>query len=53
MCYFIKPHGDSEVPPQVKISDLDQTYIEQMRKLRSGENYFPRIREFVVKLGPI
>lgn len=39
---FIKLHGDSEVPLQLNWSDLDQTYILQMRKLRSreGKNYF-------------
>lgn len=26
MCYFIKLHGDSEVPFQVKMSDLEQTH---------------------------
>ena len=39
---FIKLHGDSEVPLQLNWSDLDQTYILQMRKLRSreGKKYF-------------
>lgn len=27
MCYFIKLHGDAEVPTQVKTSALNQTYI--------------------------
>lgn len=36
-CYFIKLHGDSETPSQLKISNLDQTHIVQMRKLRSRE----------------
>lgn len=26
MCYFIKLHGDADVPSQVKMSDLDQTH---------------------------